>query len=153
MIDGVKVKKLKTIPDERGKLMEILRADEEIFEKFGQIYITTCKPGVVKAWHYHKIQTDHFVCLAGKARVVLYDARESSPTFQEVNEFVIGFDNPLLIKIPKLVYHGFASADDRQETMILNVPTEVYRYDQPDEYRADPFSDEIPYNWKEAVKS
>jgi len=37
MIDGVKVKKLKVIPDERGRLMEMLRADDDLFVKFGQV--------------------------------------------------------------------------------------------------------------------
>ncbi|MCX7972949.1 MAG: dTDP-4-dehydrorhamnose 3,5-epimerase, partial [Candidatus Aminicenantes bacterium] len=40
MIEGVKIKKLRVIPDERGRLMEILRADEEIFVRFGQVYMT-----------------------------------------------------------------------------------------------------------------
>ena len=31
VIDGVKTKKLKVIPDERGRLMEMLRCDDEIF--------------------------------------------------------------------------------------------------------------------------
>ncbi|MCJ7832051.1 MAG: dTDP-4-dehydrorhamnose 3,5-epimerase, partial [Actinobacteria bacterium] len=35
-IDGVLTKSLRVIPDERGRLMEILRADDEIFGKFGQ---------------------------------------------------------------------------------------------------------------------
>ena len=60
MIDGVKVKKLKVIPDERGWLMEILRCDDEIYKEFGQVYMTTAYPGVVKAWHFHKKQTDNF---------------------------------------------------------------------------------------------
>ena len=54
MIEGVKTKKLNVIPDERGRLMEIFRCDEELFEKFGQVYLTTCYPGVVKAWHTHQ---------------------------------------------------------------------------------------------------
>ena len=41
MIDGVKVKKLKVVPDDRGRLMEILRSDDDIFQKFGQVYITS----------------------------------------------------------------------------------------------------------------
>ena len=53
MINEVKIKKLKVIPDERGRLMEILRADDEIFIRFGQVYLTTAYPGAVKAWHYH----------------------------------------------------------------------------------------------------
>ncbi len=65
MIDGVKVKALKVIPDERGRLMEMLRADDEIFLRFGQVYMTTAYPGAVKAWHYHKKQFDHFVVVPG----------------------------------------------------------------------------------------
>jgi dTDP-4-dehydrorhamnose 3,5-epimerase len=57
MIDGVKTKKLRVIPDERGWLMEILRNDDEIYNEFGQVYITTAYPEVVKAWHMHKKQT------------------------------------------------------------------------------------------------
>ncbi|MBI4358659.1 MAG: dTDP-4-dehydrorhamnose 3,5-epimerase family protein [Candidatus Omnitrophica bacterium] len=146
MIEGVVVKQLKAIPDGRGKLMEILRSDDEIFERFGQAYVTVCKPRVVKGWHYHKAQVDHFVCLQGKAKVVLYDPRAHSKTYQAINEFAIGWENPLLIKIPTLVYHGFTALGN-QEAMILNIPTEVYHHSKPDEFRADPFAREIPYDW------
>src|SRR3990170_1354878 len=71
MIEGVMVKQLKVIPDERGRLMEILRCDEEMFEKFGQVYLTTGYPGVVKAWHYHKGQTDHFCVVKGMMKEAL----------------------------------------------------------------------------------
>ncbi|MGB2985350.1 MAG: dTDP-4-dehydrorhamnose 3,5-epimerase, partial [Phycisphaerae bacterium] len=59
MIRDVQIKELKAIPDERGRLMEMLRADDELFKSFGQVYMTTAFPGVVKAWHYHKRQWDH----------------------------------------------------------------------------------------------
>ena len=80
MIEGVKVKKLKVIPDERGHLMEMLRDDDEFFQRFGQVYLSVVYPGVVKGWHYHKKQTDHFVFVKGMAKVVLYDGREESRT-------------------------------------------------------------------------
>ncbi|RMD96449.1 MAG: dTDP-4-dehydrorhamnose 3,5-epimerase, partial [Deltaproteobacteria bacterium] len=73
MIEGVRLKRLHPIPDERGYLMEMLRADDDLFLKFGQIYMTTAYPGVVKAWHYHKVQYDHFVVVRGMMKVVLYD--------------------------------------------------------------------------------
>ena len=65
MIEGVRFKKLRSIPDERGQLMEILRADDECFVKFGQVYLTSAYPGVVKAWHYHKVQADNFAVVKG----------------------------------------------------------------------------------------
>ena len=146
LIEGVKVKELKVLADERGKLMEILRSDEPMFERFGQAYVTLCKPRVVKGWHYHKVQADHFVCLQGIAKVVLYDPREGSKTRGNINEFIMSWEHPLLVKIPTFVYHGFTAVGD-QEAVILNIPTEVYRYAEPDEFRADPFSPEIPYDW------
>ena len=113
MIDGVKVKDLKVIPDDRGLLMEMFRSDDPDFQKFGQVYMTMVYPGVVKAWHYHKKQTDHFVCVGGMAKVVLHDAREGSPTNGETNEFVIGWQRQRLVIIPPGVYHGFTAVGDR----------------------------------------
>lgn len=146
MIDGVKVKALKVIPDERGKLMEILRADDEIFERFGQVYITTVHPGVVKAWHCHKKQVDHFTCVSGMIKLVLADLRADSPTNGEIQEFFVGEDNPSLVKIPPGVYHGMKGIS-QSSAVALNVPTEVYRYDKPDEIRLEWDSDKIPYDW------
>jgi dTDP-4-dehydrorhamnose 3,5-epimerase len=146
MIEGVSVRKLRLIPDERGFLMEMFRSDWDEFEKFGQTYITAVNPGAVKAWHYHKLQTDHFICVAGMAKVVLYDAREGSPTHGEVNEFFMGTLNPILLKIPPFVYHGFKGIS-QEMTLIVNVPTELYNYATPDEYRLPAHTDDIPYDW------
>lgn len=146
MIHRVETKPLRVIPDERGWLMEILRCDDSIFEKFGQVYLTTAYPGVVKAWHYHKEQTDNFTCIKGMMKVALYDAREDSPTYKEINEFFIGEKNPVLIKVPPLVYHGF-KAVGVEPAYFLSVPTLPYNYENPDEYRLPPDTKEIPYDW------
>jgi len=148
LISGVIVKKLRLLPDERGWLMEILRSDDkEMFEKFGQVYITVCYPGVYKAWHYHKLQADHFCCIKGMAKVVLYDNRKGSSTKGTLNEFHIGELNPTLLKIPKMVIHGF-TAEGPEPAHILNIPTETYNYEKPDEHRLPHDSPEIPYEWK-----
>ena len=147
-IEGVEVRSLKAEPDERGFLMEMLRCDWPEFMKFSQAYITACYPGVVKAWHYHKLQWDHFVCISGMARTVLCDLRDESPTQGLVNVFHLGFLNPILLKIPPLVYHGFAS-EGNETSLIVNFPTELYHYSQPDEYRL-PYNDpSIPYSWED----
>lgn len=146
LIDGVVTRKLRLIPDERGFLMEMFRSDWPEYERFGQAYITAVYPGVVKGWHYHRKQDDHFVCVSGMAKVVLYDDRESSPTRGTINEFFIGERNPMLVKIPKGVYHGFKGIGESL-TLIVNVPTELYNYEEPDEYRLPAHTDQIPYDW------
>jgi len=147
MIEGVKTKKLKVIPDERGRLMEILRCDEEVFEKFGQVYLSTTYPGAVKGWHYHKVQADNIVCVKGMLKLVLFDNRENSATNGEVNEFFIGEHNPMLVQVPKGVYHGWKCVSG-EEAMVINCPSEAYNYSQPDEYRVDPHKNDIPYKWE-----
>ncbi len=146
MIEGVRTKELKMIPDERGRLMEMLRSDDPLFIKFGQIYLTTAYPGVVKGWHYHKKQIDNFMVVRGMMKVVLYDNREGSRTFGEVNEFFMGDRRPLLLQIPAGVYHGFKGIGT-EEALVINCPTEVYNYDEPDEYRVHPYDNDIPYDW------
>jgi len=147
MINGVKIKKLKVIPDERGRLMEILRNDDDFFEKFGQVYMTSTYPDVVKAWHFHKEQTDNIACVQGMIKLVLYDPREDSPTFKEISEYFIGIQNPQFVQIPPGVYHGWMGVSP-EEAIIINIPTEAYDYKNPDEHRLDPHDKNIPYEWK-----
>jgi dTDP-4-dehydrorhamnose 3,5-epimerase len=147
MIDGVKTKKLLVRPDERGRLMEILRNDDDAFLEFGQVYITTTYSGVVKAWHWHKEQTDNVACVQGMVKLVLYDPREQSPTFKQVDRFYLGLHNPLLVQIPIGVYHGWMCVS-AEEAVIVNVPTKCYDHDNPDEFRLDPHKNDIPYDWK-----
>ena len=150
MIQDVVVKPLRIIPDDRGYLMEMLRCDDPFFEKFGQSYLTACYPGIVKGWHFHKVQVDHFVCVGGTAKVVLYDNREGSSTRGEVQQFFMGPLNPILLRIPALVLHGFTTAGP-ETALILNFPTEPYNYTNPDEFRTPWDSPDIPYDW--AVKN
>jgi dTDP-4-dehydrorhamnose 3,5-epimerase len=146
MIEGVAIKRLKVIPDERGRLMEILRRDDEMFSEFGQVYMTTAYPGVVKGWHYHKKQHDNMAVVKGTMKIVLYDGRQDSPTYREVNELFAGEHNPILVHIPPYVYHGFKCVS-QEEAIVVNTPTEVYDYDQPDEFRVHPHKNDIPYDW------
>ncbi|MCX7919878.1 MAG: dTDP-4-dehydrorhamnose 3,5-epimerase family protein [bacterium] len=146
MIKDVKTKQLRVIPDERGRLMEVLRNDDELYIKFGQIYMTTTYPGVVKGWHLHRVQVDNIVAIKGMIKLVIYDAREDSPTHGEINEFFIGEYNPMLVQIPNGVYHGWKCISE-SEAIIINCPTEVYHYTHPDQVNLPPHGSVIPYDW------
>jgi dTDP-4-dehydrorhamnose 3,5-epimerase len=159
VIQGVRIKPLRVLADERGFLMEILREDDEIFQRFGQVYMTGCRYGTAKAWHSHRQQTDHFVCVAGKALLVLYDARETSPSRGQVQEIALAAPGwpprdpshtPLLVQIPPLVLHGFTALEEN-EARILNVPTHPYRHSDPDELRQPWNSTQIPFRWPDFV--
>jgi dTDP-4-dehydrorhamnose 3,5-epimerase len=145
-IHGVRSKRLTLVPDERGWLLEILRADEtDLFHKFGQVYVSATYPGVVKAWHFHRRQVDNFACVAGMVKLVLVDTRENSPTRGTVNEFFLGTQNPTLVQVPNLVYHGWKCIS-LEPALVVNVPTEPYDRSEPDEYRLEPHGT-LPYDW------
>ncbi|MEW6608273.1 MAG: dTDP-4-dehydrorhamnose 3,5-epimerase family protein [bacterium] len=150
MIEGIKIIKLIPHVDERGFLMEILRKDNPHFKQFGQIYLTTCNPGVVKAWHAHKKQTDNIFLVKGSVKLGLYDGRTDSPTYKQTGTIIITELNRQLVQIPPFIWHGF-SALGNEPAYILNIPTELYNYDEPDEMRVDPFDNDFNFDWK--VKS
>ncbi len=147
LIAGVRIRRLPVIPDERGVLTEILRADDPEYPEFGQVYMTTTYPGVVKGWHYHEHQTDMVCCVCGELKLVLYDDREGSSTRGLVNEVYLGDSNRLMVKIPKGVYHGWKCVG-ADSALVLNMPDRVYEYDSPDEHRVDPHDNDIPYDWR-----
>lgn len=144
-IAGVQVKPLRVVPDERGWLMEVLRKDDEQFSRFGQIYVSATYPGVVKAWHFHERQTDNFACVAGMIKLVLVDTRQGSPTRDTINEFFLGVQNPMLVQIPNLVYHGWKCISV-EPALVVNVPDEPYDRANPDEQRIAPHGT-LPYDW------
>jgi dTDP-4-dehydrorhamnose 3,5-epimerase len=146
LIDGVAVRRAKVIADERGRLGEIMRADDPWFEKFGQVYFTSTYPGVVKAWHYHRKQTDHFYVVKGMLKVALCDERKDSPTHETVNEVYLGEHCPGLVRIPPGVQHGWMCISE-SEAYVVNIVSEMYNYKEPDEFRTHPHDNHIPYDW------
>lgn len=155
IIEGVVVKKLRVIADERGSLMEIVRVGDECFEadpNYGQHYLTTAYPGVVKAWHYHEFQDDNFCVVKGMAKVALYDGRKDSPTFGIVNEFFIGEKNPCVIHIPRGVWHGY-KAIANETCYLVNMVTKPYNHSVPDEHRAHYHNNETGYDWNKDINA
>jgi len=145
MIDGVIVRPLRQIPDERGKVMHMLRCDDLDFERFGEIYFSVIHPGVVKAWHLHKEMTLNYACVVGMVKLVLYDDRLDSPTHGDLQEIFIGESFYALVRIPPGVWNGF-KAVGTDTAIMANCATLPHH---PDEIkRMDPFDNFIPYDWE-----
>ncbi|MCX6343900.1 MAG: dTDP-4-dehydrorhamnose 3,5-epimerase family protein, partial [Armatimonadetes bacterium] len=134
MIDGIEVKQLKRHADERGYLMEMYRTDWDIYGKFAQAYVSMSYPDVIRAWHYHKKQDDIWVVVKGMVKAVVYDCRQDSPTKGEVNEFFLGDNNPIMLKIPADTMHGYKTIGT-EPSLLINFPSELYNPKEPDEFR------------------
>jgi|TARA_B110000114_G_C14797426_1_gene279358 dTDP-4-dehydrorhamnose 3,5-epimerase len=144
MISGVKISPRKQIIDERGKIMHMLRNDDEIFKKFGEIYFSCSFPGTIKAWHIHKKMTLNYSVICGKIKLVLYDDRKDSKTKGEVQEIYLSTENYSIITVPPLIWNGFKAVGN--ETCIVANCSDIPH--EKNEIKRKPFDDaNIPYNW------
>ena len=144
MIDGIVITPLRQIPDERGKIMHMMRADDPQFERFGEIYFSMIYPGAIKAWHLHTKMTLNYAVVAGMVKLVLYDSRSSSPTKGEIQEIFLGEQNYVRVKIPPGIYNGFKGVGT-SPALVANCAT--IPHDPAEIQRLDPFSKDIPYSW------
>jgi len=141
------VKKIDLIAhvDDRGYLIEILRSSDDYFTKFGQVYLVgNFARGVIRAFHKHNVLWDFFFISHGAAKFIFVDDRENSPTYKEVNTFVVSSRNPSLLVVPPGVYHGWMSLED--DTQLISTASEVYNRESPDEVRVPP--DSLGVKWE-----
>lgn len=145
MIEGVKINDLSIIADERGMVLKMLRNDDLIFEKFGEIYFSTIYPGVVKGWHIHKKMTLNYAVIIGTIKLVLYDDRDNSSTKGEIQEIFIGMENYKLITIPPMIWNGFKGVGTN---IAIVANCSDIPHDPEEIERMDPCNNHIPYDWR-----
>jgi dTDP-4-dehydrorhamnose 3,5-epimerase len=143
-IHGVRVVPLRRIPDERGLILHMLRADDPHFERFGEVYFSCVYPGVVKGWHVHKEMTLNYAVPIGSIKLVLYDDRPESPTRGQLMELFVGEAHYCLVTVPPRVWNGFKGIGDKT-ALVANCATIPHRADEIE--RLDPFQNHIPYDW------
>ena len=147
MIDGVQKKNLVLHSDDRGFFMELLREDDSLYGRFGQASLSMSYPGVIKAFHYHKLQDDIWFFPSGHAQVVLHDMRPESPTYRQTDVYYMGENNRYLLFIPRGVAHGYRVLGNQPAT-ILYFTNMAYDAKQPDEYRIDWNDPSIGFDWQ-----
>lgn len=150
MIDGVSIKPLKKIPDERGTILHMLKKTDPEFKEFGEIYFSTVYPNVIKGWHKHKKMTLNYAVITGMIKLVLYDDREDSPTKGELMEIFTGENKYELVTIPPMVWNGYKGIG-KKTAIVANCASLPH---DPDEMeRMDPKKNSsIKYNWDIVLK-
>ena len=144
MIADIEITKLKQIMDERGKIMHMMRVDNPIFKKFGEIYFSTVKPEFIKAWHLHKEATLNYACIKGKVKLVLFDDRKESKTLGEYQELILSPEDYFMVTIPPLVWNGFKGID-QEESIIANCMS--IPHDENEMVRKEILDKKFNYNW------
>jgi len=150
-IEGVKVRRLTPHEDERGEVMEVYRPswgfhpDPLVF-----VYQVRVRPKKVKGWVVHKEQEDRIFNCAGTLRVVLFDSREDSPTYQMINQFVLSERSPSIINFPIGVFHAIQNIGDT-DAIFINMPNKPYNHENPDKFRLPIKNDLIPFDFEDPM--
>jgi dTDP-4-dehydrorhamnose 3,5-epimerase len=144
MIEQVIIQELRQIPDERGRVMHMIRADNPLFKNFGEIYFSEVLPGVVKAWKRHKEMTQLIAVPVGMIKLVIYDDPENAKSKGDLKVVEIGRDNYKLVKIPPNLWYGFKCISEHPALLVncANLP-----HDPSETESRDPDDLYIPYKW------
>ena len=146
-IDGVTVREVLHVPRDHGVITEVYRPE---WDPSGlpvvHVYQSRLFPGAIGAWSCHAKTIDRLFVNQGHLKVVLYDGRESSPTYRRVMELHAGDARPAFLVLPIGVWHGLQNLGS-SDALVLNLPSRAYDYEDPDHYRLPWDSPEIPYRW------
>lgn len=158
---GVEIKVLRSHGDQRGFFREILRATDPCFQtnqsslgNFGQWSHSKMAKDVVKAWHYHHVQTDWWYVPIGQIETVLYDHRPESPTYKKKLHFKMGDSHrhgpdthEVCVRIPPGVLHGLRVLSEEAHLFYITSVT----YDPNEEGRIAFDSPDVPHLWGEGA--
>jgi len=159
-IEGVRIKTLKKMVDQRGYFIEQLKRGDvddegEIFipeQPFAQMSRSLSyarggnPPELIKAFHWHRKQWDYWDIVRGNARTVLVDLREGSPSEGRIQVVAMGENAPKMVAIPPLVAHGFQCLD-LHDVLLAYYVTEPYNPADPDEGRIRWNDPRIGFDW------
>lgn len=147
LIDGVQLRDVRAVPTGYGFLIEMFRSEwHEENPRVDQIFTSCLMPGGISAWHAHGETVDRLFVMHGLMHVVLYDARDDSPTRGRINEFRLGPVRPGLLIIPKRVWHGVKNVG-ADPAYLINAVDRAYEYENPDHWRAPYDSSVIPFRF------
>jgi len=149
LIQGVKLKPYDLWPDDRGYFLEVVRMKQGLAQDFPtestQVSAALSYPGTIKAFHYHRYQTDLWVPMAGMFQAALVDLRPASPTFGVKNTIYLGALRPWQLLIPPGVGHGYKVIGEAPGVLVY--VTNRF-YDPQDEGRFAHNDPSIQYDWE-----
>ncbi len=149
LVADVVLKPFPLWPDDRGYFLEVARLGQGLVEDFpatgSQVSAAFNYPGIIKAFHYHKFQTDYWVPVAGLLQVVLVDLRLGSSSFGVKNTLYVGALRPWQLLIPPGVAHGYKVIGEQPSTLVYLTNR---TYDPKDEGRIPHDDTSIAYDWE-----
>lgn len=140
LITGVRVTPVRHIPGNAGDIFHIMKNDAAGFNGFGEVYISTIKPGFIKGWKRHTRMTLNIVVPVGMIRFVLYDEN-----VRKIQEVVLSPDHYSRLTVPPGIWMAFKGEADK-ESFLVNFADIMHDPAEADNLALD--NTVIPYEWK-----
>jgi dTDP-4-dehydrorhamnose 3,5-epimerase len=142
LIQGVVVRSLVRHGDTRGGFTETYRTEWFDGPPMLQGNRSDSAAGTIRGLHFHKHQSDYWLCLHGRLLVCLHDLRASSPTHGVTQGIVLTGDTRAGIYIPPGVLHGFGALEDSTLTYLVD-----NYYDATDEFGVRFDDPQVGFDW------
>ncbi len=112
---------VETEEDNRGRLFELLKS-----EHFGQIFVSTTKPGITRGNHYHDTKVEKFCVISGegviKFRHIMND---------EIVTYRVSGAKPEVVDIPPGYTHSIENVG-KTDMIVLFWASEIFDPNRPD---------------------
>ncbi len=107
--------------DNRGDLFEWIKSED-----FGQIFVSTTKPGVTRGNHFHHTKTEKFLVIRGEAIIKFRKIDEN-----EVIEYPVNGKTPTVVDIPVGYTHNITNTGN-EDLITLFWANEIFNPERTD---------------------
>ncbi|WP_420392687.1 dTDP-4-dehydrorhamnose 3,5-epimerase family protein [Acuticoccus sp.] len=146
-IEGVELTPIPPLADGRGRLVELLTQRDGPVPEIVHVYQVFAVSRSVRAWVYHEKQSDRLAFADGAFLVALFDIRDGSPTYGQLDVLHLGEAAPMRLHVPPYVVHGVQNVGDRDASFV-NMPTVAYNPHDPDKRRIPHPDPRIPFTFE-----
>ena len=144
-IKGISIVKLNQISDSKGSVLHMIKSSSPEFKNFGECYISEIYHNSIKGWKLHSKQTQNISVPSGKIKIVLYDYRKDSPSFNHLIEINLGRpENYYRITIPPCVIYGFKCLSSPNALLVNCTDIE---HDPNESITFSPNDKKVPFLW------
>ena len=107
MLAGMIKTDLNIIEAESGSVYHGLKNTDTGYKKFGEVYFSSVKKDIIKAWKLHKEMTLNLLVPVGLVQFCFLDGREHSNTFNQTFKIMLSQTPYFRLTVPPGIWFGF----------------------------------------------
>lgn len=140
-MDGLIISPLKQIHHPKGDVLHGMKASDEGYVGFGEAYFSSVNRRQIKGWKKHTKMTMNIVVPVGSVKLVFFDKREASTSFEQFHTVTLSKNNYKRVTIPPNIWVAFQGQED--VNLLLNLASIEHSPDEAESIDLE----HIHYDW------